>query len=215
MSSRDASIPRDLADSPSSPFLPVVPTTSFLRSPIARRRPTLPPVSNALRVAPFGEIGREHETDDFDVLSVLSGVSAGEADADPESVPFQPQMRDLRMRRHNIKRRVPAVAMEAQGPYFASVAPAESVAAAAAAASSEGSTKSDPGMARREEEDVKAPAEAAEGIASSEEAGEAKEEWDSVRLASKAELGELVTDSSELSPSTGSADERKTNLEPA
>lgn len=110
MSSRGSSIPRDLADTPSSPFLPVVPPSAAIRSRFVRRRPT--DATNAASlgageatVVPFGEVGREHETDNFDVLSVLSGWSTD--DADPESVPFQPQVRDLRMRRPNIRRRAP------------------------------------------------------------------------------------------------------------
>lgn len=110
MSSRGSSIPRDLADTPSSPFLPVVPPSAAIRSRFVRRRPT--DATNAVSlgageatVVPFGEVGREHETDNFDVLSVLSGWSTD--DADPESAPFQPRVRDLRMRRPNIRRRAP------------------------------------------------------------------------------------------------------------
>lgn len=63
---------------------------------------------------PFGEIGREHETDNFDVLSVLSGWSTD--DADPESAPFQPRVRDLRMRRPNIRRRAPVAVAVPEEP---------------------------------------------------------------------------------------------------
>ncbi|GAA5869116.1 hypothetical protein JCM3774_003955 [Rhodotorula dairenensis] len=123
MSSRGGSVPRDLADMPSSPFRPTVPPAHAVRNRIPRRRSAaapgrgtsagtsaiLPPTG-----VPFGEIGREHETDNFDVLSVLSGFSTDAQDEDLETVPFRPQMRDVRMRSHNIKRRVPvAVAEEA------------------------------------------------------------------------------------------------------
>ncbi|GAA5868560.1 hypothetical protein JCM1840_005489 [Sporobolomyces johnsonii] len=114
MSSRGSPIPRDAFEPPTSPFQPVLPSSSS-RRPVVRRPiapPSLPSPSSDRTPTLFGEVGKEHELDDFDVLSVLSGSSwggggrGGEAD-DPESDEgaFLPRMRDLRVGRPVVRKR--------------------------------------------------------------------------------------------------------------
>lgn len=147
MSSRGSSVPRDLADTPSSPFRPSLPSASAVRSRLARRRPPCAggpaPTPPPAVVVPFGEIGREHETDDFDVLSVLSDLSTDAQDVDPESVPYRPRVRDLRRRPPNIKRRVPIAVVEEGG----TAAPR----AEAGTATEPGGPELDPGRAGTQE----------------------------------------------------------------
>ncbi|GAA5906368.1 hypothetical protein JCM5296_003181 [Sporobolomyces johnsonii] len=121
MSSRGSPIPRHAFEPPTSPFQPVLPSSSS-RRPVVRRPtapPSLPSPSSGRTPTLFGEVGKEHELDDFDVLSVLSGSSwgggGGGAD-DPESDDgaFLPRMRDLRVGRPVVRKRALVVPKEVQ-----------------------------------------------------------------------------------------------------
>ncbi|TNY17988.1 hypothetical protein DMC30DRAFT_356273 [Rhodotorula diobovata] len=110
MSSRGSSIPRELADPPSSPFQPVLASAS--RRPVVRRalppRPTSETAAPTASTTPFGQIGKEDEAADTDdVLSLLSGTSgwAGGGDVDEEAAAFLPRVRDLRQRRPVVRKR--------------------------------------------------------------------------------------------------------------
>lgn len=117
MSDSGAAVPKDLADTPSSPFQPILPSSRSFRRPIVRRptaQPSTTPSFPTRTSKPFGEIGKEDENDDFDVLSLVSGVSglSTAEDVDDETVAFMPRVRDLRYRRPVVRKKT----LDVKGP---------------------------------------------------------------------------------------------------
>ncbi|BGP02209.1 hypothetical protein NBRC10513v2_005857 [Rhodotorula toruloides] len=110
MSDSGAAVPKHLADTPSNPFQPTLPSSRSFRRPIVRRptaQPSTPSSFPTRTSKPFGEIGKEDETDNFDVLSLVSGVSglSTAEDVDEEAVAFMPRVRDLRYRRPVVRKK--------------------------------------------------------------------------------------------------------------
>ncbi|BGO93809.1 hypothetical protein NBRC10512_004598 [Rhodotorula toruloides] len=110
MSDSGATVPKDLADTPSNPFQPTLPPSRSFRRPIVRRptaQPSTAPSFPTRTSKPFGEIDKEDETDNFDVLSLVSGVSglSTAEDVDEETVAFMPRVRDLRYRRPVVRKK--------------------------------------------------------------------------------------------------------------
>lgn len=94
---------------PTSPFLPLVPRASASRSHISRRTPATGKAQGqgheraVFPGAPFGEKGREHDTDELELVSIASGGSR--EDLDPETAAFQPRVRDLQAKRPIVRRK--------------------------------------------------------------------------------------------------------------
>ncbi|BGP34245.1 hypothetical protein JCM10296v2_006060 [Rhodotorula toruloides] len=110
MSDSGAAVPKDLADTPSNPFQPTLLPSRAFRRPIVRRPTAQSSTTSSFPTRtskPFGEIGKEDETDNFDVLSLVSGVSglSTAEDVDEEAVAFMPRVRDLRYRRPIVRKK--------------------------------------------------------------------------------------------------------------